>query len=88
MSHSAEGTVSLNPEEWTQKELIRHLYREIKEIQARQEKMGITLRSLEEDMQRRTILQEQQAKRTKVLIAGAGVAGSVIAFFVKTIIGY
>ena len=88
MSHSAEGTVSLNPEEWTQKELIRHLYREIKEIQARQEKMGITLRSLEEDMQRRTILQEQHAKRTKVMIASAGVVGSVVAVVVKTGIGY
>jgi len=78
-----DDKISLNPDEWTQKELVRHLYREIKAIQEEQHKMQDTLKKLEDDLEKRTILQEEQEKRRKGQIAFAGVAGGLIGVLIE-----
>jgi len=78
---------TINPNSWTTKELVKYLYREMQEIHKNQQETQSTLKKLEEDMQKRIILQEQQEKRNKLMIGAAGVLGSVVAIVVKAVLG-
>jgi len=66
----------INPSEWTTKELVKHLYREISEIKEEQKKMNTTLRLLEDDLTKRKWVYG-------VLSTAAGFVGAIIGLLIK-----
>lgn len=65
---------AINPNEWTTKELVKHLYREIIEIKANQASAAKTLTYLQKDLDERKFLiaetkerQEQSHKTLQLL---------------------
>lgn len=67
---------TIHPDEWTTKELVKHLYREINEINKEQVRMSNTLRLLEDDMRMRKWLYA-------FISSMAGFIGASITMFIK-----
>jgi len=66
----------IDPNEWTTKELVKHLYRELNEIKTEQIEIRTTLKLLENDL--------TQRKAVNAWIAGAvGFVGTIIGFILK-----
>ena len=69
---------TINPNEWTQKELVKHLWRETTEQRKEIKEIIETVKKLEEaELKRETIL-EEHAKKSKQRIALVGVAAALI----------
>lgn len=74
------------PEQWTTKELVKHLYREMKAIRQEQEHIKGSLEVLEKDLERREIIQAEAEKRRKSQMAIVGVAGGLVGVFIEFVI--
>lgn len=70
----------IDPNSWTTKELVKHLYREIQDIHTNQQKMIETIEKLErKDMEKRAV--------NKTLIAVGTAIGTVAGFLIKMVTG-
>jgi len=57
----------INPDSWTEKELLKHLYREVKEIKGAIFKIESSIRELEQKLElaEKTIAEERTIRKTK-----------------------
>lgn len=78
----------INPNEWTQKELVKHLWRETTEQRKEIKGIAEAVKKLEEaEMKRETILQEHNAK-SKQRLAWVGVAAALIGAVMDALIKF
>ena len=97
MSQSDKDIIDVDPTKWDLKDLVRHMFleqqemkveskEEFKELREEMKEHREVLSTLEEDLKKRVILQEQAEKRQKFLIAGAGVVGGIVTTLIRAII--
>jgi len=57
----------INPDSWTEKELLKHLYREVKEIKGAIFKIESSIRELEQKLEvaEKTVTEERIIRKTK-----------------------
>ena len=68
----------INPNEWTQKELVKHLWRKTEEQTKDIAEIKETMSKLSEAEMRREAILEEQQKKSKAMIAWVGVAAALI----------
>ena len=78
MTTRDESNDEINPDSWTQKELVKHIYRETKAIRGEQAEIKGSLSILEKDLEKRVILMEDMEKRGKVRDADIKTKATII----------
>lgn len=77
----------INPEEWTTKELVKHIYRELKKIEEKLTSLESDVSELKDDMKARKVIEKDQSKREARLIGITAVVIAALTLFLDFIFG-
>jgi hypothetical protein len=76
---------NIDPNVWTQKELVKHLYREVKKIATKLDTFGEKIDYLEQESKKAEIINEVEKKRRKANLGIASLIGGFIAFIINIV---
>lgn len=78
----------INPDSWTTKELVKHIYRELKALKEELNHVGKDLTALKDDMNIRKAKEAEANKEFNKRVAMAGIIGTIIGFVIDAIINF
>lgn len=77
----------INPEEWTTKELVKHIYRELKKIEEKLTSLESDVSELRDDMKARKAIEQDQTKREVRLVGLTAVVIAALTLFLDFVFG-
>ena len=78
----------IHPEEWTTKELVKHIYRELKKIEDKLTNLEQDVSELKDDMKIRKARDEERSKENARLIGITALIVGALSLLIDFIVGF